>query len=188
MRIIIVIAVITITIFIIFSCKTYKLSKNDLEWQPYKIGDTLIFESNQFETDTIVIKTIEIHSAAVGPLDIFPNIIQTLYVSGCEGGSILEMEASNKGVLITFSLNELGNDFTKYPTTVFEIKKLIKMQAEENTNYKIKAEEYYDNMKKYQYDLQYFYWSKNYGYLSFEFKNNYLWRLKSFIRNGKNII
>lgn len=185
----------------LLSCKSYRLSKNDLEWQPYKEGDVLVFVSNKGEADTIQIKNIDIHTNANDPLAIFPTMLQSLFVSGVyyhepkkdimgrmynsSYRDILEMESNNTGSYITFTLH-LGNHKLRYPRTLLTIKELGNLK-EENCQYIIEAKEHYDNMKDYPFDLRYIYWSKVYGYLGLEFKDNYVWTLKSFMREGKEI-
>lgn len=190
-------------VLMLFSCKTYKLSKSDLEWQPYKIGDKLVFESNKGELDTIKVENIEVHTGADDPLAVLPNKIQTLFVSGlyyhkpkkdimgrmfnttfC---NVIEMRANSSGSFIEFTIR-LGENELKYPSVVQRIKEMNKLNVDENGRYVIEAKEYYDNMKDRPFDLRYIYWSKEYGYLGLEFKDNYIWALKSFIRDGKEIL
>jgi hypothetical protein len=54
--------------------------------------------------------------------------------------------------------------------------------------YKIKAIESRENIKGNPFDLQYIYWSMEYGYLVLEFKDNLVWSLQSFIRNDVNVL
>jgi len=169
-----------------FSCEAYnKLSKSDLEWQPYKEGDKLIFESNRGELDTIQIEEIKIYSNPNDPLAVFPKMRQTLFVIGER--SILEMRAGENGSYIEFTVR-LGSNNLKYPNVVLNIKEMNEMNQDQNNQYKIEAKEYYDNMKDRVFDLRYIYWSKKWGYMSLKFKDNYEWHLKSFIRDGKNIL
>lgn len=172
-------------VLMLFSCKTYKLSKSDLEWQPYKIGDMLVFESNIGELDTIKIKNVETHINADDPLAVLPNRLQSLFV--VEKRSFLEMEAGEKGSYIHFTIR-LGKNKLKYPGVVLSIKEMNELIEDESGRYVIEAKEYYDNMKGRPFDLRYIYWSKKYGYLGLEFKDNYVWALKSFVREGKEIL
>lgn len=190
-------------VLMLFSCKRYKLSKSDLEWQPYKIGDKLVFESNKGELDTIKVENIEVHTGADDPLAVLPNKIQTLFVSGlyyhkpkkdimgrmfnttfC---NVIEMRANSSGSFIEFTIR-LGENELKYPGVVQSIKEMSELSTDESGKYIIKAVESRDNMKDRSFDLRYIYWSKEYGYLGLEFKDNYIWALKSFIRDGKEIL
>lgn len=48
-----------VCLFCIISCKTtYRLSKDDLKWNPYHIGDLLVFKGNKESADTIFIRNI----------------------------------------------------------------------------------------------------------------------------------
>lgn len=167
-----------------FSCKTYKLSKSDLEWQPYKVGDKLVFKSNKDEMDTIQIKSVEIHNAENDPLALFPSILQSLYVIDNKR-EILELSSSKPGSNILFSI-KLGKNNLKYPSTILSIKEMSILETK-NGKYIIEATEFYDNMKDVSFDLRYIYWSKEFGYLGIEYSDNYIWTLKSFIRDGEEI-
>jgi hypothetical protein len=176
--------ILTIVLMLI-SCKTYKLSKSDLEWQPYKKGDRLVFESNKGELDTIKIINVETYINADDPLSLLPNRLQTLFV--VEKKSFLEMEAGVKGSYIHFTIR-LGKNKLRYPGVVLTINEMNRLNKDENGRYVIDAKEYYDNMKDRPFDLRHIYWSKEYGYLGLEFKDNYIWTLKSFVRDGKEIL
>ena len=165
----------------LFSCRTYKISQNDLKWQPYKDGDVLVFESNKGELDTITIRSIEKYTNPDDPLAVFPNKLQSLFVIAQK--SVIEMRANKGGTSIHFTIR-LGINHLKYPSTVVDVKELENVKMKEG-RYIIEAKEYYDNMKDVPFDLRYIYWSKEYGYLGLEFKDNYIWSLKSFIRDGK---
>lgn len=177
-------------ILMFFSCNTNKLSENDLEWQPYKEEDKLIFESNKGELDTIQIKNVETHTNPDDPLAILPNTVQSLFVVGKV--ELLKLHCGKKGSKIEFKIR-LGDNNLKYPGTMLYLNKgildtLTVVEFCDKTSYKIKAEESRGNMRDRPFDLRYIYWSKEYGYLGLEFENNYIWKLKSFIRNGENIL
>lgn len=190
-------------IFITLSCKSFRLNKEDLEWQPYKKGDILVFESNHGERDTIKIKSIEIFTNPDDPLAVVPKKVETLFVSGeyyhnpkkdimgrmysstyCD---VIEMGTSKMGSYIDFKFR-LGDNKLKYPSVVLSIEEMNKIRKDNYERYKIEAKEYNDNMRDQPFDLRYIYWNKEYGYLVLEFKNNYIWTLKSFIRDGKEIL
>lgn len=186
------ILIILIIGLLMFSCKNYRLSKSDLEWQPYKVGDKLIFQSNKGELDTIYIKSIELHRAEDDPLTIFPNIFETQYVNG-KRKILLSIGASSNGnSYISFNLT-LGKTYMRNPTMYFELKEIEPSNHKQSFDrfskyFKIKAIEQASNMKEHPFDLRYIYWSKEYGYLGLEFKDDYIWTLKSFVRNGKELL
>jgi hypothetical protein len=166
------------------------LSDSDLRWQPYIEGDILIFESNKREQDTIVIKSIEIHNNPDDPLAVFPNCVQSLFVVGKI--ELLKLHAGKNGSKVEFKMR-IGNNKLRYPGVILylnqdKIDKLIKTKFINKEVYKIEAEESRNNMKGRPFDLQFLYWSKEYGYLGLEFKEEYIWELKSFIRDGQNIL
>lgn len=186
----------------LFSCKTYKFSKSDLEWQPYRQGDVLIFESSRKEIDTIKIESIKIYTNPDDPLAVFSKKTQSLFVEGLRSHApkkdimgniyhsshcnILKIGASKETAYMYFEL-ELGSDKMRYPTTVVSVDELENLSVK-NEEIEIKAKENYDNMKEYPFDLRYIYWSKNLGYLKLEFRDNYSWKLKSFLRDGKELL
>lgn len=176
-------ALITV-LLMLFSCRTYNISQSDLEWQPYKEGDILTFESSEGERETIEIKNVEVYKNPDDPLAVFPNKLQSVFVIAQK--NVFEMNASRKGTAIHFAIR-LGNKELKYPSTILGIKELEKI-IKEDGNYVIEAKEFYDNMKDEPFDLRYIYWSKEYGYLGLEFKDKYKWILKSFVRGGKEIL
>lgn len=176
---------------ILFSCKTYKLSKSDLEWQPYKIGDMLIFESNKGEIDTIQIESIEKFTNPDDPLAVFPNKTQSIFVVGDK--EILKLHAGSNGSKIEFKIHLKSDSILRYPVTILYLQKnkindLEKIVFNSKNSFKIKSIESRGNMQDRPFDLRYIYWSKEYGYLGLEFKDNYFWTLKSFIRDGNNIL
>lgn len=174
---------------ILISCNRYTLSKDDLSWQPYLEGDQLVFESSEGELDTIEIIHIQLFKAEDDPLAIFPNVFETLYVTG-KGRSILSIEASDKGTSrVSFNL-KLGESYMKYPAMYCDVDEIQptknrKPLGEFTEYFKIKTAERYENIQDYPFDLRYIYWSNKYGYLGLEFKDEYIWSLKSFIRDGK---
>ena len=186
----IIIGLLTLCTVLLFSCNTFKLSQSDLVWQPYKVGDILIFASNKSEFDTVTIKNIEKFNNPDDPLDVFPGINQSVFVSG--DINILKLQADKNANSVEFELC-LGHKEYRCPGTVLllnqkEIGKLKKVKLGNKDVYKIMAIEFYDNMKDAPYDLEYIYWSMQYGYLGLQFKDQYLWELKSFVREGKEIL
>ena len=167
------------------SCSTYKLTESDLEWQPYREGDLLVFKSNLGEIDTIIVRSIETYNNPDDPLAFLPNKIQSLFVNGKQ--NILELDAGKKESYIHFTL-KLGDKNLRCPNIIKSIKELAKKKSGQNEIIEIEATEYYDNLKELNFDLKNIYWSKEYGYIKLEFKNQYNWELQSFIRNGKNLI
>jgi len=61
-------------------CKRYDLSVHDLEWNPYKEGEILIFENNHHIRDSIFVLSIEKTKKADDPLSISPDYLESLDV------------------------------------------------------------------------------------------------------------
>lgn len=185
----IVILVFTLALFL--SCKTYRLSKQDKEWLPYKVGDTLIFESNHGEVDTVSIDKIESYINPTDPLDVFPTKVQTLFVAG-KRTPIMSLNAVMDGAYIEFRLR-LGKDKMKYPVMnmwISDIKDSTDIVNFYNFKdcYRITAIQRADNLKDTPIDLRYIYWSKKNGYLGLELNDEYIWILRQFRREGKDIL
>lgn len=168
---------------LLFSCRKYRLSESDLEWQPYEKGDKLVFESTKGELDTIQIESIEEHINPDDPLAIFPNMIQSLFV--LEERAFLQLRAGEKETYIHFEIH-LGKNKFNYPRIVKSVNELNQLKKTGTNKYIIKAEEYYYNLKGKDFDLRYIHWDKEYGYIKLEFEDSYSWHLKSFLRNGVN--
>ena len=170
---------------LLLSCSSYKLSEHDLDWQPYRKGDLLIFKSNTEEIDTIKVRSVETYNNPDDPLAFFPNSIESIFVSGEQ--NILELQAGKNCSFIHFTL-KLGDKNLKYPNVVISVKELDQNQSNNNEIVVIKANEYYDNLKDLKFDLKSIYWSKEFGYIKMEFNNEYFWELQSFVRGEKNLM
>jgi hypothetical protein len=191
----------------LFGCKTQKLATEDKSWQPYKKGDILIFKSNKNKKDSIFVNKIESHFNPKDPLSSTNEKFETLFVSGDitlqkpkktklgrifnkEKIGILEMtlDESNKYLKFVFKKK---SDTLKYPTTVLTLNELKnkvnrKKDIKAFNSIEIEAKEYYD--LPFKFDLKNFWWSKNFGYVRYEFKNGEYWELKEFVRDGINIL
>ena len=199
------IIMIFLTLFMLNACTKYKLTKEDKKWQPYKEGDVLVFKSSKNEIDTIFVKDISVNSHTANPLDVSPYY-QGMSVTGeitlqkpfhnssghifnTEFIDILSLGASKDYSSITFSLKK-RSDTLKYPSTRLSIRAL-------NSLFKTKARLKYGSIEieakeesdlPFNYDLKNYWWSKEFGYVRYEFKNGYYWELHEFVRKGKNIL
>lgn len=191
---------------LILSCsdKTY-LSDDDLNWQPYKPYDELIFESNKGELFKIYIGTTDKNFGANDHLDIFPDYSETIAVTGeytlidpyessigeivrVENISLLYIGSGSNQPSIRFDFSKEKSSF--YGKNWFKIKELENREiiSKYNFNDVLVIE---DSLKNYYHrdnHITRIYWSKKYGYIGYDQKNNYSWRLKKFIRGNKNII
>ncbi len=198
-------------IFIIFSViltiscsRTYRLSKSDFEWQPYKKGDILVFKSIDNERDTIFINGIKSYLNPDDPM-MPKEYNETLFISGERSLSkprkqaghlfyreyidILEVFSGEENTYLTFVFKK-KSDTLSYPTTVLSIDNLkYKFKEKSKLSHNsilIEAKDYYD--LNFEYDLNFFWWSKQFGYVRYEFKNGIYWELEKFIRKGVNIL
>ncbi|QHI38862.1 hypothetical protein IMCC3317_42620 [Kordia antarctica] len=193
--------------FLLVGCTKYKLSITDLEWQPYLKGDILVFQSNMSEIDTVYITEINTYSNAEDHLAISSDHHETLFVSGLvtlarpkkdhlgnyyyKGGiKLLSMYADDDSH-IEFELNKIG-DSLRYASAKYTINEITKYY-EESSKIDFNNIEDVVSMEtsityKIDYDLKNIWWSKEYGYVRYEYKNNYYWELKKFIRNGEDIL
>lgn len=174
-----------------FSCTIYRLSKRDLAWQPYKVNDLLIFESSKGEIDSIKINGVEKYSNPDDPLDVFPNNDQTLFVSVVQG-SILRLDATKDGSYIKFEL-QLRSKFHEYVCDIPAIalgrigkQEVVVFNGTEAFKVEVGEKCYFEKNKPQ--GLLYIYWSKKYGYVGLEFKDGYVWRLRSLTRSGNNLL
>lgn len=183
------------------SCNKFKLSENDLNWQPYKVGDILVFKSNKAEIDSIYITEVESHSNPEDYLAVFSDEHEILFVSG-ELSKSDESNYNNRSVSLIsmfadgnsemrFEFKKINDSF-QYPTTIVPIDSMKYMMMNNKKEFlhlndviEIIANDYYFEG---EYDLQKFYWSKKYGYVSYNYNNGISWKLEKFIRNGKNIL
>jgi hypothetical protein len=184
------IVILSVLIMSLFSCRKYRLSDSDLVWQPYKVGDQLIFESNRGERDSITIKSIETHTNPDDPLAVFPSNKETLFV--VDNAEILKLEAEKNGSYVQFRLR-LGDNSLVSPWVLLDLNRteIDRLEITDFSNkkvYKIMAKESKESLKDRPFDLRYIYWSKEYGYLGLEFKDGYIWKLKSFNRDKENIL
>lgn len=180
------------TCLLLISCTRYTLSEKDLEWQPYEVGDRLIFMSDKGEIDTVTIGLIEVRSNPDDPLSINPDMNQRIFVEveNRRPSTIIELHASKYGKSIDFNLHLGENDF-KYPCFHLEIERILLTQRPFNgypNVYQILVEQSCSNLKEQAFDLQYIYWSMEYGYVGMEFKNGYTWTLQSFYRGGVELL
>lgn len=173
------------------SCGVYRLSKSDLEWQPYKVGDVLVFESTKGEVDTVLIEAIKSYMNADDPLALFPDYDQSLFISLKK--NILCLTKNRFGSYMELSFFLKTKDRKSYPITFVTlsdeyISKLDTIVFNGYPVFKIEAKTKAYTLSHIDWDLQYFYWSKQYGYMAFEFKEGYKWYLKSFVRDGVKIL
>ncbi len=176
-----------------------------MDWQPYEVGDSLVFESNRDESFTLVIQEISRSHAVTDPLDIIPDKTEHLsvfakyslinpWVSSI-GDSVFHQDTEllhlNSGLeKSNLNLKLIIEDSWFYGDSWLDISKFEKMNNKELFGFndifvfedKIGEYKHRDN------HIERFYWSKDFGYIRYELKNGYLWELKRFIRNNEDRI
>lgn len=194
-----------ILLIIFFSCKKENNIKPKLSHrQPYKIGDKLIFKSSSNQIDTLFVNEISEYTTPYGNRGFLPEYQTTYFISGeitlqnpfisitgkkvtKEYISLLKLSTVRENDYITLTFKKRSDTLT-YPELTFKISDL-ESKFEKKSKYesiKIDTESYED--LQFVYDLKNIYWSKEFGYTKYEFKNGYLWNLVKFIRNNENIL
>lgn len=175
--------------------KTDKLNADDLKWNPYKGGEVLVFNSNQGDTDTIFVKSIEKAKAVNDNLAIFPKHHEILNVSvqhtdptppnraqGYSEDFFFDLYATNdKNTIISFDLmaknawfyadSYYKNELEKLPITTLSSKNftytdVIKLEPQ--------SQEFYERDEF----VTVVYWSKSKGYIRYDLKNGVYWELQ----------
>lgn len=173
---------------------TYKLSKDDLKWNPYKGSELLIFESNQGSIDTIFVGKVSKDRVPNDPLAIAPKYHEVLDVivkhsnpvsinthNYLENSFLNLYATSDRNTIIRFDFaaknswfyaeSYYKNDLNKLPVQKLTIKNLTYEDV-------IKLEP--QSMKFYERDefVTAVYWSKSKGYVRYDLKNGIYWELQ----------
>lgn len=183
-----------ISVIGIFGCSpTYKLNKEDLEWNPYEGGEILIFQSNKDDIDTIFIKEVKKESVPVDPLAIFQKYYEVLdvYVKHSNPtpihehnyveNSFLNIAAtSDKNTIIDFDLAAKNSSFYassyyKKDIDMLPVRKLVTKKFTYNDVIILEPQslEYYERDEF----ITAVYWSKGNGYVRYDLKNGVFWEL-----------
>jgi hypothetical protein len=151
----------------------------------------LVFESTEGEVDTILIEAIKSYMNADDPLAIFSDYNHTLFVS--LNKNVLSLSKNRYRTRMTLHFPIKTKIRKSYPSTYISlsdeyINKLDTIILNRYPVFKIEAKTEVYTLSHIDWDLQYFYWSKQYGYMAFEFKEGYQWYLKTFVRGGVKIL
>ena len=171
--------------------KHYKLSSNDLKWNPYKKNDILIFKSNKDEIDTLLITNISKGEAPNDPMSLSPKYYYEWLHVGAEWKknheSFLFMqfaasEDSNCGIdlsMVTdkakfysdsnyYSRNAMETFFTQLIINNLIYDDVIKISPSGEQKY-----EGGDKLFMRENFITTLYWSKSKGCVRFDLKNGY---------------
>jgi len=183
----------------LFSCgKSYKITNDDLNWNPYKENDRLIFKSNTGVLDTVFVEKLERSKSKINVYSPFSGTNEQLIVLArhripynlatgqtqiANDQPILALIAEKDGSMINLMLYLQQSIF---PDGVYSIKELEKKPTITKTiGGKIYNDvivlkpnkEYPDGASRYTDVL---YWSKSKGYLRFDVNETEYWELISF--------
>ncbi|WP_281989952.1 hypothetical protein [Aquimarina aggregata] len=181
------------------------MKEKELEWQPYKIGDVLVFQSDLDVLDTIWIKEISLYSNPKDNLSPLSDYNEILFVNGETSSSLknsganykyekfitlLKVTASDKSN-IRLMLSK-KNSTINYPEISLTIDNLIEIfENEPKINFFNISDVIEINGKDasgFVSDVKTIWWSKKLGYVKYNFKDNSYWEIKKFIRNGENLL
>lgn len=199
---------ILILVSLIVSCKTEsKIDTILLDWQPYKIGDKLVFKSTKNESDTIFVKEIESYTNTTRNNHfVLPYYHTTVFISGeisltkpfissignrvtRDYVGLLKFSFEEDNDYLTLNLEKRRDTLSHVPVAIHikELTSMFKNKSEdESVEIDIKSFRNYDTYLSY--DLKTFFWSKKFGYTKYEYKSGDSWILTEFIRDGKNIL
>lgn len=186
-----------LTVGFLASCSTYKLDEEDIQLNPYKGNDVLIFKNHLNEYDTVVITGVDRYINSADPLSFFGDRLETLIVSARFSdpfsndhryldGSFLTISRSKDSVYIEFDL-ALRNSFFYGPP----YKNTMAVQNTRTINLNVQDVVYQNVRQIYSLDTEYkkrddfinsFYWSKEYGYVKAEMSRGRYWYLVQRIR------
>ena len=186
----------TLTILFLTSCgKTIRLADKDFRWIPYKGTETLVFNSNTGETDTIFLLGTGRHTSPSDPLDIFPTNLEHFTIASKHSdpsppsgnhryleGIFLEVSASeHKSPYLT--LHHTAKDAWFYGGQFMTLKDLDTMtHTSITTNRKTyddiiilrpESDEYFDRRNF----VTKIYWSKSEGLIRYDKKDSVYWEL-----------
>jgi hypothetical protein len=186
---------IIMALFFLGCSDNYRLTENDLRWNPYRGGEVLVFHSNNGDTDTINVQTIETAYVDSDPLDAFPNHQEILDVIVKHSTpfeseqkmeeSFLLLEAGDKNTLIDFNLMAKNSWFYGESYYIDDLNKLAETElVTKKYIYKdvVIIEPQEDIKKEYLEERDEFitkiYWSKSKGYIRYDLKNGVYWELQ----------
>ena len=186
--------VLTIALLFFLSCgETYKLSKTDLRFNPYKVGDKLIFQSNTLIFDTVTIVDIVRQTVGLGrPFDgkkergeglsviVEHSVTNPDSFPGRKQGSIFMMHNYSKGSYVDYWFTgHIKREAISNPFYVRDLDTLKTFSYSTKAGHfddviLIKSDTVYPNI----FDrLSKIYWSKKVGYIKIEVNDTLQWEL-----------
>jgi hypothetical protein len=189
------ISVIALLLCMLPACSsTYRLSPDDIKWNPYKGGEVLVFQSNNGNTDTLFVKEVETAKTPTDNLALFPNHREILNVVVTHTRPIPfnteeRMEDSFFELYGTKDKNTLINFQFKARNAWFYSESYYKKDLEKSAALQLTTKNavYFDVIKLEPASKEYadrnefvtaLYWSRSKGYVRFDLKNNVYWELQ----------
>lgn len=184
------------TIIILTSCgKTIRLADKDFRWIPYKGNETLVFNSNSGETDTIFLTGSGRSTSPSDPLDIVPTSLESFGIDSKRSdpsrpdgrhryleSSFLEISTSeSKRTYMTINLT--AKDAWFYGGRFMYLNDLDTIPL---TSLQTKLKTYRDILVLTPESKEYFersnfitkvYWSKSEGLIRYDKKDSIFWEL-----------
>ncbi len=152
--------------------------------QPYRIGDTMLFVSNNGVEETLSICDIVNSINPDKPLSLLPKKVrQCSIIARFSDGSkrpilIIKKMADHEIIELCLRL---------YPNTVIDTNRDTLKIGEHPNTFSIPAKEYWKGIKSENATLDNIIWSNKYGYMKFSFEYGGFFKLKKFIRNNQII-
>lgn len=167
--------------------------------QPYRVGDSLFFvSSDSGKIEKIVVWKIGKYCNPHDPLALLPKWVRTTSVTAKNNNghvvTVLKVHRTRRDTAFVFDLKlgrrnwfdlDSGNPSPyKYPnTTVIDTERSPSPFNILKDTYEIDIKEYGHDLEKDSVTLEKIIWSRDYGYLEFQFKNDKFYKLWKFIRN-----
>ena len=176
---------------LLFSCgKRIEMPENEKEWNPYKVGEVLIFRSSDNELDTIKVKKItdNMFPDGPGPLKYY-NESLWVFVEHTDPNydrhlrnSFLEIETGTPEHPTTISFRLLAKNAVFYHRnrTLDELNSMKQITLETPFGKFSDVLEINDTERRYSKRSKFvekIYWSKSNGYLKFIKKDGKTWEL-----------
>ena len=191
--------IVVLTFFFLTSCgKTIRLANKDFRWIPYKGNETLVFNSNTGDTDTIFLTGTKRYTSPTDPLDMFPTNLECFIISSTRsdpsppGGNhryldrsiFVELSASEQKNNSFLSFELTAKDAWYYGSNHYWSSKEIDTLKGQVLQTKLKiyhdiivvipdSDEYIDRSNY----LTKVYWSKSEGLIRYDKKDNVYWEL-----------
>ena len=191
--------ILVLTFFLLTSCgKTIRLSTKDFRWIPYKGNETLVFNSNTGDIDTIFLTGTKRYISPTDPLDMFPTNLEHFIISSTrsdpsppsgnhrylDGSIFVELSASKQkhNAFLSFDLTAKDSWFygnnDSWSLKTIDTLRGDTLQTKSKLYYDIivvtpDSDEYVDRSNY----LTKVYWSKSEGLVRFDKKDSVYWEL-----------